>query len=94
MEVLWKHTVSKDSRVKHPYLFFGKCAFPQNLHTRKLGEIPVIYAVYHKCFAVSFTKDFKANVFVKDHQMTVFKLIKTNEGLEENVSHHSDVVFS
>ena len=85
MEVLWKHTVSTDSRVKHPYLC-GKCAFPQNLHTRKLGEIPVIYAVYHKCFAVSFTKDFKANFFLKDHQMTVFKLIKINEGTRRKCS--------
>ena len=31
----------------HPKLC-GNCAFPQNFHTRKLGEITVFFSVYEK----------------------------------------------
>ena len=37
VEILWKPTVSAEFR--------GNCTFPQNFHTRKLGEISVLYTV-------------------------------------------------
>ena len=43
MEILWKGTVSAVSR-DSPKLC-ENCAFPQNFHTSKLGEITVFYAV-------------------------------------------------
>ena len=45
MEILWKGTVSAKFRAIRSKLC-GNCAFPQNFHTRKLGEIMVFYAVY------------------------------------------------
>ena len=44
VEILWKGTVSEWFRANHPKLC-RNCAFPQNFHTRKLGEITVFYAV-------------------------------------------------
>ena len=44
VEILWKSTVSTWFRAIHPKLC-GNCTFPQNFHTRKLGEITVFYAV-------------------------------------------------
>ena len=38
MEILWKGTVSAGFRAIRPKLY-GHCAFPQNVHTRKVGEI-------------------------------------------------------
>ena len=36
---------------------WGNCAFPQNFHTRKLGEITVFYAVDIAVFeSISYTK--------------------------------------
>ena len=43
VEILWKGTVSAKFRAIHPKLC-GNCAFPQNFHTWKLGEIAVFYA--------------------------------------------------
>ena len=43
VEILWKDTVS-EYYANCPKLC-GNCAFPQNFHTRKLGEITVFYAV-------------------------------------------------
>ena len=35
---------------------FGNCVFPQNVHTRKLGEITVFFAVYvFPCHLVQYT---------------------------------------
>ena len=45
MEILWKGTVSAQFRAIRPKLC-GNCAFPQNLHTRKLGEITVFFGVF------------------------------------------------
>ena len=39
------NTVSPEFRTNRPKLY-GDCEFPQNLHTRKLGEISVFYAVF------------------------------------------------
>ena len=44
MENLWRGTVSAGFGAIRPKLC-GNCAFPQTFHTRKLGEITVIYAV-------------------------------------------------
>ena len=44
MEILWKGTVSSQFRAIRSKLC-GKCAFPQNSHTRKLGEITIFFAV-------------------------------------------------
>ena len=44
MEILRKDTFSAQFRAIRPKLC-GNCAFPQNFHTRKLGEISVFYAV-------------------------------------------------
>ena len=44
MEILWKDTVTAYFLVNRPKLC-GNCAFPQNFHTRKLGEITLFYAV-------------------------------------------------
>ena len=44
MEILWKGTISAQFWAIPPKLY-GNCAFPQNFHTRKLGEITVFYAV-------------------------------------------------
>ena len=40
------------------------CAFPQNFHTRKLGEITVFYAVTNTCLPENFSK---LDVFRFDH---------------------------
>ena len=45
VEILWKDTVSGDSPETMRKLC-GNCAFPQNLHTMKLGKITVFYAVH------------------------------------------------
>ena len=44
MEILWKSAVSAEFRANRPKLC-GNCAFPQNFHTRKVGEITVFSAV-------------------------------------------------
>ena len=44
MEILWKSTVFTQFQTNRPKLY-GNCAFPQNFHTRKLGEITAFYAV-------------------------------------------------
>ena len=44
VEILWKRTVSEQFRANHPKLC-GNCAFPQNFHASKSGEITVFYAV-------------------------------------------------
>ena len=44
MEIFWKGTVSAEFRANRLKLC-GNCAFPQNVHTRKLGEITVFFAV-------------------------------------------------
>ena len=44
MEILWKRTVISEFRVICPKLY-ENCAFPQDFHTRKLGETMVFYAV-------------------------------------------------
>ena len=41
METLWKNTVSAKFRANCPKLC-RNCAFPQNFHTKKLGEIMVL----------------------------------------------------
>ena len=43
-EILWKDTVSTELMTIVPKLY-GNCVFQQNIHTRKLGEITVYYAV-------------------------------------------------
>ena len=42
--ILGKGTVSAKFQANRPKLY-GNCAFPQNSHTRKLGENTVFYAV-------------------------------------------------
>ena len=44
VEILRKGTISAQFRVIRPKLC-GNCAFPQNCHTRELGEITVFFAV-------------------------------------------------
>ena len=44
MEILWKGTVPVEIGANRPKLY-GKYAFPQNFHTRTLGEIMVLYTV-------------------------------------------------
>ena len=44
VETFWKRTASVKSLANHSKLC-RNCAFPQNFHTRKLGEILVFYAV-------------------------------------------------
>ena len=55
MEILWKGTVYAKFRANHPKLS-RNCAFPQNFHTRKLGEITVFFAVrgFHSVFLAWF----------------------------------------
>ena len=48
-EILWKDTVSAKLR-SNPTKFSGNYAFSQNFHTKKLGEITVIYAVFVACW--------------------------------------------
>ena len=45
MEILWKRAFSAEFWANHPKLC-GKYAFPKNFHTRKLGEVSVLCAVY------------------------------------------------
>ena len=47
MENLWKGTVSALFRAIRPKLY-RNFAFPQNFHTRKLGEISVFFTVTRK----------------------------------------------
>ena len=44
MEILRKGTVSAKFRANRPKLC-GNCAFPQNFHTKKLGEITIFFEV-------------------------------------------------
>ena len=44
MGILQKGTVSAEFRAIRPKLC-GNCAYPQNFHTKKLGEIAVFYAL-------------------------------------------------
>ena len=53
MEILWKDTVSAEFWAIHPKLC-GNSAFPQNSHTRKLGEITVFYAANLEIYLVYF----------------------------------------
>ena len=46
VEILWKATVSAKFRANHSKLC-GNYVFPQNFHTRKLGEITVFFAVLY-----------------------------------------------
>ena len=48
MEILNEGTVSAEFRAIRPNLC-GNCAFLQNFHTRKLGEILVFYAMQVVC---------------------------------------------
>ena len=64
MENLWKGIVSAQFRAKRPKLC-GNCAFPQNIHARKLGEITVFFAVlvrmslfYKKLFSLNVKTNF------------------------------------
>ena len=41
LEILWKGTISWEFRATN----YGNCAFPQNVHTRKLDENSVFYIV-------------------------------------------------
>ena len=53
MEILWKDTVSalfQAIRLK----LCRNCAFPQNFHTRKLGEITVFLSVFAKALLLNF----------------------------------------
>ena len=47
MEILRKGTVAAEFRVIRPKLY-GTCAFQQNFHNRKLGEITAFNAVRRK----------------------------------------------
>ena len=47
MEILWKCIASTEFWTNCTKIC-GNCAFPQNFHKRKLGEIMVIYAVLNK----------------------------------------------
>ena len=58
MEILWKRTVFAEFWANHPKLR-GNCAFPQNLHTRKLGEITVFCAGQDKYWRNSDDVDHK-----------------------------------
>ena len=44
VEILWKDTASAEICVISTKLC-GNCKFPQYFHTRKLGEVTVIYVV-------------------------------------------------
>ena len=44
---MWKGTVFAEFRANRSKTY-RNCAFPQNLHTRKLGESSVFYAVIDK----------------------------------------------
>ena len=41
-EILWKGAVARKNCLK----LCRNCGFPQNFHTRKLGKIKLIFAVY------------------------------------------------
>ena len=64
MEILCKGTVCvKANRPK----LCGNCAYPQNFHTRKLGEIAVFYPM-HESPAEAYSESsqsFKIELFVK-----------------------------
>ena len=59
MEILRKATVSAYFRAIRSKLC-GNCAFPQNLHTKKLGEITVFYAMRVKPY---YLKQAKQSIF-------------------------------
>ena len=63
MENLWKGIVSAYFRAKRPKLC-GNCAFPQNIHARKLDEITVFLAVLVRmslCYKKLFSLNIKTN---------------------------------
>ena len=47
----------------------GNCAFPQNFHTMKLGEITVFYAVPHKGKPVSDFSEKNPSYFISSSHM-------------------------
>ena len=55
-EILWKGTVSAEFWTICPKLC-GNCAFLQNFHNRKSGEIAVFYAVKVSPYTSSYCKD-------------------------------------
>ena len=54
MKILWKDTVSAELR-DILWKLYGHCAFTQNCHTRKLGEIKLFYAVMNSVKHFSYT---------------------------------------
>ena len=55
----------------------GDCVFPQNLHTKKLGEITAFYALYTEDTLKSLTKPPIIDLFLKIQEHTnsaIFKL--------------------
>ena len=56
VEISWKHTVSAEFRAIRPKLCRNS-AFPQNFHTRKLGEITGFFGVVQ-----SFYVDHDSNI--------------------------------
>ena len=45
--------------------FYGNCAYPQNFHARKLGEITVFYAVEAFVFRISLITAPKTIFFIQ-----------------------------
>ena len=68
------------------FLLWGNCAFLQNFHTRKLGEITVFYSVSHvwNIFEYTCNKKFRNDV----------REVVTKNLAKFNVNRHTFIIFS
>ena len=73
MEILWKRAVSVEFRANRSKLYTN-CAFRQNFHTRKSGEIMVFYTVHA---SLGFGSLIQRNIECFEEQTMLFFPLKT-----------------
>ena len=66
---------------------FGRCAFPQNFHTRKFREITVFYAVITDIIILSFLTKLLPRMFISTHITIYFYVKKYNIKRNINILH-------
>ena len=86
VEILQKGTVSAQFRAIRPKLC-GNCAFPQNFHTRKSGEITVFFAVPGSIKPMITETYFKILFFLLVFCFIVYLLIKYASSINSYIFH-------
>ena len=75
VEILWKGRVSAESRAIHPKLC-GNSAFPQDSHTRKLGQITVFYSVLYFRLMTDFVSQIVKSIHENRYKGQQFNFVK------------------